>query len=969
MNNFYLNLEYNTLLLLKPSKAIRLLLMVLFVSLFANVSSAQKTWNGSSSANWNTAANWTPIGVPTAIDNVIIPNGMNVTVDASAVCNTFTINAGGNNNDVSVGANILSIAGTLTINFPNSNNTNKIVSVTSGTINCGSIVMGNSSKGSMDCRVSVDSGSINVNGDITMNGNANENQLLLGTGGTLNIAGNFIGNGGDIVPGNNSTVNYNGTSAQTIALNGNYQYNNLEVNNVAGAKVQAAVTTTNVTGNIKVKTGTLNNGGFAITGTAGKIFTVANGATFQVAGSTSAFPTGFGTNVLGATSTVVYNGTGAQRVSYIAIPGYGNLTLSTSGTKTVAAALTIQGNVNINNTAVLDAKTFTHNVAGNWTNNGTFTAGTSTINFNSTSFGKTISSGTTNGKFNNLTFDGVGGEWFLNSNLDVANNLTVKNGTVNVNSNFTLAVAGTAASSFVIAAPGTLSFENNSSLVQSGYSLPNNAASIITYYRTTLSIVTNTDYTYWSSPVAGYTLGGVSQNKTISDKYYSFNSSTAPDGDWKQEWASSPMGIGVGYIIRGPEQTGIPFSQYPATFVGVPNNGPYEIKNVIADRSYLLGNPYPSALDAETFLEKNAAVLTGTLYFWTHKTKIGVGVSNAGSGVYAYSGDDYATYNATGGVATKQRDTDPKTGLPYLIGGGSSTSVSQVPSGKIASGQGFFASSKKGIISTSKIIYDNTMRVGVIDLLKEDNSQFFKTKNPKGKTVNTNEKNRIWLNLTNTEGAFKQTLIGYVTDATNDYDSRFDGQSFDGNEFVDFYSVNQDLNLVIQGRALPFDVNDEVPLGYRTTIDGNFTINIDEVDGSMTDQAVFIEDKLTNTVFNLKTGNYTFSTAPGTFNDRFVLKYMDTSKTLTVDTIEKEDGILAFYSSNYNTLIIHNDNFDETVNSVALFNMAGQKIGVWDVSNSEQTNIQVPVKNISSGIYIVKVTTTKGESSKKIIVN
>jgi hypothetical protein len=28
-----------------------------------------------------------------------------------------------------------------------------------------------------------------------------------------------------------------------------------------------------------------------------------------------------------------------------------------------------------------------------------------------------------------------------------------------------------------------------------------------------------------------------------------------------------------------------------------------------------------------------------------------------------------------------------------------------------------------------------------------------------------------WLNLTNTQGAFKQTLIGYITGATNEYDN------------------------------------------------------------------------------------------------------------------------------------------------------------------------------------------------------
>jgi hypothetical protein len=259
------------------------------------------------------------------------------------------------------------------------------------------------------------------------------------------------------------------------------------------------------------------------------------------------------------------------------------------------------------------------------------------------------------------------------------------------------------------------------------------------------------------------------------------------------------------------------------------------------------------------------------------------------------------------------------------------------------------------------------MRVGV-NSITGDNSQFFKTRNPKGKTAQSIEKNRLWLNLTNTEGAFKQTLVGYITDATNGYDDRFDGESFDGNEYVDFYSVNEDKNLVIQGRALPFTENDEVPLGFRTTINGSFAISIDKVDGLLTDQPVFIEDKLTNTTFDLKTGNYIFNTVAGTFNDRFILKYTS-SKTLSVDATDKNDGILAFYSNNYKTLIIKNNLADTTVNSVTLFNIQGQKIENWDVSNKEQNNVQIPIKNISSGVYLVKVKTTKGESSKKIIVN
>lgn len=60
---------------------------------------------------------------------------------------------------------------------------------------------------------------------------------------------------------------------------------------------------------------------------------------------------------------------------------------------------------------------------------------------------------------------------------------------------------------------------------------------------------------------------------------------------------------------------------------------------------------------------------------------------------------------------------------------------------------------------------------------------------------------------------------------------------------------------------------------------------------------------------------------------------------------------------------------DVTVQKVTLFNILGQSISTWKIEDKEQTNIQIPIKNISSGIYIVKVKTSKGDISKKIIVN
>lgn len=523
---------------------------------------------------------------------------------------------------------------------------------------------------------------------------------------------------------------------------------------------------------------------------------------------------------------------------------------------------------------------------------------------------------------------------------------TVTNGSVVFNPGHTLKMTN-----WVRVNGGSLTFENNASLVQIN-NVSNTNSGTIRYKRQTTKI-SNMDYTYWSTPVLPFTLGSVSP-LTAGDKFYSYDVNVE---DWKQESAATPMVPGIGYIIRGPQtyQSPNPPNLYEAPFVGVPNNGHYEITGIIADRSYLLGNPYPSALNADSFLDDNQNVLDGTLYFWTHNTPIAIGTPDPGSGLWAYSGDDYASYNRTGGVTTAPA---PSSVAPYTGINGN------IPSGKIASGQGFFGSSKETPIG-STIVFDNSMRVGVGGITG-NNAQFFRTKEPKVKTAVELEKHRVWLDLTNAQGAFKQTLIGYVTNATNDYEGRFDGETFDGNDFLDFYSINQDKNLTIQGRAVPFDVNDVIPLGYRVAIGGAFTIKIGQTDGIFSDQLVFLEDKLTNAVFNLKSGNYTFSTAAGTFEDRFVLRYTD--KTLSIDDMEANDRIIVLYSNNLKKVIIQNYRKDTTINTVNLINMLGQKIANWDVKGKEQSSIQMPIKNVPSDIYIVKIKTTKGEVSKKIVI-
>src|ERR1035437_9480043 len=113
---------------------------------------------------------------------------------------------------------------------------------------------------------------------------------------------------------------------------------------------------------------------------------------------------------------------------------FASITTFNAGTSTISGtfALTVTGNVTIvaSNILTLTGLNFLMNVGGSWSNGGTFTAGTSTVNFNSTvpqSIGGTTSPTT----FNNLTINntGVAGSNTVTLGVNISiGALTVSNG-------------------------------------------------------------------------------------------------------------------------------------------------------------------------------------------------------------------------------------------------------------------------------------------------------------------------------------------------------------------------------------------------------------------------------------------------------------------------------------------------------------------------------------------------------------
>jgi len=493
----------------------------------------------------------------------------------------------------------------------------------------------------------------------------------------------------------------------------------------------------------------------------------------------------------------------------------------------------------------------------------------------------------------------------------------------------------------VVSSGGSLTFENNASLIQTNDAAPANSGNI-NYHRHTAPL-RRYDFTYWSSPVVGQTLYDLSPN-TLGDKYYRYD----PEAGWQISYnGTDSMEKGKGYIIRAPQYFDINVAavDYNPVFIGKPNNGVITLPSLAANRVHLLGNPYPSAISADAFLIKNEGKLEGTLYFWTHNSP----PASSGATTYSYTTNDYASYNMTGGVGTgigKNAITD---GV-----------IKKIPTGNIAAGQGFFAPASA---TGGEIVFNNSMRLSGNTVI--DNSQFFKlndlSKSNTTDDITTIEKNRVWLNLTNEEGAFKQTLIGYITGATNDYEGSFDGVSYDGNQYVDFYSINQELNLSIQGRALPFQQKDSVALGYKTTIAGNFKINIDHVDGSMVSQKVFLEDKTTQVLHDLKEP-YNFTTEKGIFNNRFVLRYEDKNAVIEDIVDVAVEGVLISSKNKIITI----DTTDEIIKTIYVYDFSGRLVYSDTAVNVTATSIS----NLSNAAQalIVKVELENGKKAVKKII-
>lgn len=413
--------------------------------------------------------------------------------------------------------------------------------------------------------------------------------------------------------------------------------------------------------------------------------------------------------------------------------------------------------------------------------------------------------------------------------------------------------------------------------------------------------------------------------------------------NWEQVLENGNLKVGEGYSMKGPG-SGAVSNEQNYTFSGKPNNGTILLP-ITTSNTYLVGNPYASAIDAYAFINANPN-LSGQLYFWEH---FAGGTHNT----LEYQGG-YGILNLSGGTPAMQHD--------YSTGGTTGLEIgAKIPRQYIPVGQGFFVEG----ISSGDIKFENNQRIFVKET-GNTNSWFFKNTN---NTSNNNENSAVVdlrpkfrFGFKSPETYNRQILLTIDENATIDYNWGYDAKIDEGN-IEDMYWDFANEKFVIQGinETLP---TTSLPLTVKTENGGIIEIGIDALENVDPSLDIYLKDN--NTYHNLRTLAYTVTVEAGIITNRFEIVFT-AGQTLNTEEFDTVENATIFYNNNQETLFIKG--LKNNVKQLVLYNTLGQNIFNKQGLSAQTLANGISISNLSTGLYIVSIKTENNILiDKKIII-
>ncbi|NER14184.1 T9SS type A sorting domain-containing protein [Leptobacterium flavescens] len=566
------------------------------------------------------------------------------------------------------------------------------------------------------------------------------------------------------------------------------------------------------------------------------------------------------------------------------------------------------------------------------------------------------------------------------------------------------------------------------------------------------------DYNYWSSPV--HDPQGTNFNTTIG--FYDPNSGNdlsptvatllapgAQNGNnsplqiaskWIYQYAqgtstagftfvgsSDVSGItlapGTGFTMKGTNGSG---SNQQYDFRGRPNTGDINVA-VVANDYTLVGNPYPSAMDLQAFLQDaDNSEINGEAYFWQQDR-----TTNSHE-ITDYVGG-YGTYVPIGGsggegVFTPATFTDiNEDGTADGPGVGTG---SNVPRQIIPVSQGFFVFAT----STGQVTFKNSHRVFVQE--SSGNSEFQRiiddSKFISGTASNTNstanntkkgssidtpmtygttedetginphaDNSLLRFNVKIAEdNLIKPMALSFVQGTTDGVDRGADGIDISGLRNNAYWPI-EGKNYVIQ--ATTFAADKQIPIGFYVSNQSTFEIAVSQKDNFNENVSIYFYDKESGAAYDITDNSYQITLEAGQYDNRFTIRFLknpvaDDDNDTTGDPVSEDDtagnddttgdedgdptdddvisedlednGPVEFnaFQDNVNKLLTL-ENPGLTINSVTLYDVAG-KILFNDTRNSTDRLITYGTSQYTTGVYIVNVTFADNSIiTKKIAIN